>query len=425
MTPGAADPAGRKRIAVIGSGVAGLTAAWLLARRHDVHLFERDRRLGGHTHTHRFVRPHGPVTLDTGFLVHNTRTYPLLLKLFAELGVATQDSDMTFGVSWPAKDFEYSTRDVSGFFATRRLLLSPAHYGLFREIVRFGRVAPRLLDAGDAVADVTLGEFLDRHGFGAYFTERYLYPLASSIWSAALDTIRDFPALTLIRFFHNHGMLYVRDHPTWRVVTGGSDAYIARMTAALPGRVHAGRGVAGVGRGAGGVAVRFDDGGIERFDDAVLACHGDEAFALIDDPSAAEREVLGAFRTSQNDTWLHTDERFLPRRRRARAAWNYHLGGDGRATLTYDLNKLMGLSAPEQFCVTLNPPAPIEASKVLARMAYTHPLYTRDAIAAQARWADVSGVRRLHFCGAYWFYGFHEDGVRSAVRVASCLGVEW
>jgi predicted NAD/FAD-binding protein len=346
--------------------------------------------------------------------------------------VETRDSDMTFGVTWPARDFEYSTRDVNGFFATRRLIATPAHYGLFLEIVRFGRLAPRLLADEREGARITLGEFLDRHRFGDYFTTRYLYPLASSIWSASLYTIRDFPAATLIRFFHNHGMLYVRDHPTWRVVAGGSDAYVARMTAALPGRVHTGRGVAGVRRETSAVAVRFDDGQVERFDEVVLACHGDQAFALIEDPSPTERDVVGAFRTTPNDTWLHTDARFLARRPRARSAWNYHLGGDGRATLTYDLNKLMGLPEPgpasptaEQYCVTLNPPTPIEASKVLARMAYTHPLYTREAIAAQARWADASGARRLHFCGAYWFYGFHEDGVRSAVRVASCLGVEW
>lgn len=414
----------RRRIAVVGSGIAGLGAAWLLSRRHDVTVFEKDSRLGGHTHTHVFERPHGRVTLDTGFLVHNDRTYPLLLRMFAELGVATMDSDMSFGVTWPEHDFEYSTKDVNGFFGNRRLLLSPAHYGLFFEILRFGRIAPQLLDQAGAER-IRLGEFLDANGFGGYFVERFLFPMASSIWSAALDTIRDFPALTLIRFFHNHGMLSVRNHPIWRVVVGGSSAYIPRLTAALGDRIHLNRGPTGVSRTPSSAVLTFGDGRTESFDDVVLACHGDDAYALLQDPTPVEHEVMSAFTTTPNDTWLHTDASFLPRRERARAAWNYQLGTTGGATLTYDINRLQRLNAPETYCVTLNPPRPIEASKVLARMAYTHPLYTREAIAAQSRWADVSGHARVHFCGAYWFYGFHEDGFRSAVRVAESLGVAW
>jgi len=426
----------RRRIAVVGSGIAGLGAAWLLARAHDVTVFERDTRLGGHTHTHLIDRPYGRLALDTGFLVHNARTYPLLIRLFDQLGVATQDSDMTFGVSWPARDFEYSTKSIGGFFATPRLWASPAHYGLVRDILRFGRLAPRLLDERDAER-ITLGDFLDSHKFNDYFTERYLFPLASSIWSASLADIRRFPAVTLIRFFHNHGMLYVRNHPTWRVVVGGSSAYIPKLVASLDGRVRTGLGVSAVRRIWSEsvphteaalpeqVELTFTDATRERFDDVVLACHGDEAYALLADPTPAEREVLSAFTTSRNDTWLHTDDSFLPRRAAARAAWNYHLGEGGAATLTYDVNRLQGLDVPEHFCVTLNPPRPIQASKTLARMAYTHPLYTRDAIAAQPRWAEVSGRARVHYCGAYWFYGFHEDGLRSAVRVAESLGVAW
>jgi len=415
----------RRRVAVVGSGIAGLGAAWLLSRRHDITVFEKDARLGGHTHTHTFDRPHGRVTLDTGFLVHNDRTYPLLLRMFAELGVATKDSDMSFGVSWPERNFEYSTKDVNGFFADRALLLSAAHYGLFFEILRFGRVAPTLLDQPGAER-IRLGEFLDAHNFGGYFVERFLFPMASSIWSASLDTIRDFPALTLIRFFHNHGMLYVRNHPTWRVVVGGSSAYIPKLTAGFADRVQLNRGPVAVRRTPTSVQLEFADGTSESFDDVVLACHGDDAYRLLADPTPIERDVMSAFTTSANDTWLHTDDSFLPKRERARAAWTYQLGGPkGAATLTYDLNRLQGLVTPESYCVTLNPPRPIEASKVLARMAYTHPLYTREAIAAQARWAEVSGHARVHFCGAYWFYGFHEDGFRSAVRVAESLGVTW
>lgn len=413
-----------RRIAVVGSGIAGLGAAWLLSRRHDVTVFERDGRLGGHTHTHVINRPHGTVTLDTGFLVHNNRTYPLLLRMFAELGVATADSDMSFGVTWPERDFEYSTKDVNGFFGNRRLLASPAHYGLFFEILRFGRIAPTLLDQPGA-EQIRLGDFLDAHKFGGYFVERFLFPMASSIWSASLETLRDFPAITLIRFFHNHGMLYVRNHPTWRVVVGGSSAYIPKLTASFADRIHLNRGPVAVRRSATQAVLEFADGTHESFDDVVLACHGDEAFRLLADATPVEREVMSAFKTSANDTWLHVDDSVLPRRERARAAWNYQLGAPGGATLTYDLNRLQGLTAPESYCVTLNPPRTIEASKVLARMAYTHPLYTREAIVAQARWAEVSGHARVHFCGAYWFYGFHEDGFRSAVRVAESLGVAW
>jgi uncharacterized protein len=414
-----------RRIAVVGSGIAGLGAAWLLSRRHQVTLFERDTRLGGHTHTHVFERPHGRVTLDTGFLVHNDRTYPLLLRMFAELGVATIDSDMSFGVTWPERDFEYSTKDPNGFFAHRRLLASPSHYGLFLEILRFGRLAPALLDRPGAER-ITLGEFLDANGFGGYFVERFLFPMASSIWSASLATIRDFPALTLIRFFHNHGMLYVRDHPTWRVVVGGSSAYIPKLTAPFADRIRLNRGPVALRRTSSQAVLYFADRTSESFDEVVLACHGDDACRLLADPTPVEREVMSVFTTTANDTWLHTDTSFLPRRERARAAWNYQLGEtSGGATLTYDLNRLQRLDAPETYCVTLNPSRPIEASKVLARMAYTHPLYTREAIAAQARWADVSGHARVHYCGAYWFYGFHEDGFRSAVRVAESLGVTW
>ena len=332
---------------------------------------------------------------------------------------------MSFGVTWPEQDFEYSTRDIDGFFADRRLLVSPAHYQLFFEILRFGRLAPRLMDQPGAET-ITLGAFLDQHGFRGYFVDRFLFPMAASIWSASLNTIRDFPAVTLIRFFHNHGMLYVRNHPTWRVVVGGSSQYIPKLIVPFADRIHLNRGPVRVHRTDTAAVLTFDDGATASFDDVVLACHGDDAYRLIGDPTPAERAVMSAFQTTRNDTWLHTDESFLPARVRARAAWNYQLGRDAAgATLTYDINRLQRLSAPETYCVTLNPDRPIEASKMLARMAYTHPLYTRDAIAAQARWAEVSGRARLHFCGAYWFYGFHEDGLRSAVRVAEAMGVTW
>lgn len=415
------------RIIVIGSGIAGLSAGWLLSRRHDVVVIEKAERLGGHTHTHTVPdasAPGGQVRLDTGFLVHNNRTYPRLVRLFDELGVERLDSDMSFGVSGRQPDFEYSSRDLNGLFAQRSNLLRPGHYRLLSEILRFNRVAPSLL-AQDGADRLSLGDFLDRHKFHGEFLDRFLFPMASAVWSAALPTLRDFPATTLIRFFHNHGMLSATDNPVWRVVKGGSATYITRLIETSPMQGHTGVVPTRVSRTDVGVRVDLAGQPPMDADEVVFACHGDEILPLLADPSERERAVLSAFTTSVNDTWLHTDETFLPRRRAARASWNVLIGERDEACLTYDLNRLQRLSTQTQYCVTLNPPRPIRPDCVIARMTYTHPLYTRAAVDAQAQWDTISGQRHTHFCGAYWFYGFHEDGLRSAVRVAEALGVTW
>jgi predicted NAD/FAD-binding protein len=415
-----------KRVAVIGAGISGLAAAALLSRRHRVDLFEQDRRLGGHTQTVTIEGPAGAVPLDTGFLVHNDRTYPNLVRLFAELGVATRDSDMSFAVSCRRTGLEYSSRGANGFFAQRRNLMNPAHLSLLREIVRFNRAAPALLSAPDGDRQ-TLGDFLESHRFGEGFTHRYLFPMASAIWSASLDAIRSFPALTLIRFFDNHGLLALNAQPTWKVVTGGSHTYIPGLVAQLSGEVHAGAAIAAVRRHEAGVTIDFRDRPSMAFDDVVFACHGDQVLPLLADPSDRERSVFANFTTTTNAAWLHTDASVLPAQARARASWNYRLDAavDAPPTVTYDLNRLQGLTVREQYCVTLNPNGGIDERRVLRRFVYRHPLYTREAIGAQRQWSDVSGVNRTHFCGAYWFYGFHEDGLNSAVRVARALGVEW
>ena len=415
-----------KTIAIIGAGISGLAAAYLLSRRHRVHLFEREGRLGGHTNTVIIDGPNGHVPLDTGFLVHNDRTYPNLVRLFEQLGVATSHSDMSFAVSCRETGLEYSSRGTNGFFAQRRNLVRPSHLFLLREIVRFNREAPALLDAPDAERQ-TLGDFLESARFGEAFTRRYLFPMASAIWSASLDAIRSFPALTLIRFFHNHGLLSLNAQPTWKVVGGGSQTYIPELIAPVSGGIHTGAAIQAVRRAEDGVTMAFRDRPSMTFDDVVFACHGDQVLSLLADPSDRERDVFANFTTTTNVAWLHTDASVLPAQARARASWNYMLAADGEAapTVTYDLNRLQGLAGSEQYCVTLNPNGCIDERRVLRRFVYRHPLYSRDAISAQRRWREVSGVNRTHYCGAYWAYGFHEDGLNSALRVARALGVEW
>ena len=415
-----------KSIAIIGAGIAGLSAARLLSRRHRVHLFEQERRLGGHTNTVLIEGPKGTVPLDTGFLVHNDRTYPNLVRLFEELGVATRESDMSFAVSCRRSGLEYSSRGVNGFFAQRRNLVSASHLTLLGEIMRFNREAPALLTMPDAERQ-TLGDFLESRRFGEAFTHRYLLPMASAIWSASLDAIRSFPALTLVRFFDNHGLLSLTSQPSWKTVAGGSHTYIPSIIAQVSGEIHVGTAIQAVRRHEASVTIDFRDRPAMTFDDVVFACHGDQVLPLLADPSDREREVFSRFTTTSNVAWLHTDASVLPDRARARASWNYLLAADSGAPpmLTYDLNRLQGLTTSEQYCVTLNPDGQVDERQVLRRFVYRHPLYTREAVGAQRQWGTVSGVNRTHFCGAYWFYGFHEDGLSSAIRVASALGVQW
>ena len=415
-----------KTVAVIGAGISGLAAAHFLSRRYRVDLFEKESRLGGHTNTVVVDEPNGAVALDTGFLVHNDRTYPNLVRLFGELGVATRNSDMSFAVSCRRTGLEYSSRGANGFFAQRRNLMRRSHLSLLREIVRFNREAPALLEAPDA-ARQTMGDFLDSRRFGESFTHQYLFPMASAIWSASLDAIRSFPAFTLIRFFDNHGLLSLTAQPKWKVVAGGSNTYIPRLTAHLSGDLHLGSSIHWVQRGEDGVTLAFRNRPAMRFDEVVFACHGDQVLPLLADPTDRERGVFQRFLTTTNVAWLHTDDSVLPVLPRARASWNYRLSVDADAppTVTYDLNRLHGLTTTGQYCVTLNPDGGIDERRVLRKYLYRHPLYTAAAIRAQGQWGEVSGVNRTHYCGAYWRYGFHEDGLTSALRVARSLGVEW
>ena len=416
------------RIAVIGSGISGLAASYYLSRKHEVSLFEREERIGGHTHTVTVESSNGPLPVDTGFIVHNDRTYPNLIRLLQELGVPRVNSDMSFAVSCRRTGYEYSSRGLRGYFAQRRNVLRPSAYALFGEIKRFNRIAPLCLDRPDA-AKLKVGDLLDEHRFTHFFREFYLFPMASAIWSCAHNAVKEFPAAMLARFFQNHGMLTINGHPQWKTIPGGCSRYIDPITAPYKQRVFSGVQIQGVARDEQGVTLKFADPRPEqRFDQVVFATNCDRVLPLLEKPTDEERDVLGQFKTSRNDVVLHTDDNLLPRLPEARASWNYllHLdsrNGAGPATMTYHMNRLQSLPAQENYCVTLNGNNAIRPEKVLHKLVYHHPIFTLDSMRAQQGWRRISGANRTHFCGAYWFYGFHEDGVNSALRVADSLGV--
>lgn len=412
------------KIAVVGSGIAGLSAAWLLSRRHEVVLFERESRLGGHTHTHRVELGGRDYAVDTGFIVYNPLNYPLFSRLLEELGLASQPTTMGFSVQDARTGLEYNATSLDGLFCQRRNLLSPRFIGMVREILRFYREAPALL-ASDGPGP-TLGEYLRERRHSQLFIEDHIVPMASALWSSPSAEILRFPAKHLLRFMANHQMLEAGTRPAWRVLQGGSSQYIAALQRDWPVAVRLGCGVRTLRREADGV-VLGSDAGEERFGQVVLACHSDQALALLSDPSEAEAQVLGALRYQQNDTVLHTDARLLPRNRKAWAAWNAYVPAEPGAecTVSYCMNLLQSLDAPEPLIVSLNRSKDIDPGRIIARMRYAHPLQDHASVAAQARRAQINGVARTWYAGAYWGYGFHEDGLRSAVEVASALGVAW
>ena len=405
------------RIAVVGAGIAGMSAAYFMSRKHEVWLFEKEPRLGGHTHTHAV----NGLNIDTGFIVYNEATYPNLIRLFAELGVETQVSDMSFSVFDPASGFRYSSNGLGGFFSDRRNLIRPGHYKLGLDILRFNREAGKLLESGE---DITLDDYLKREGFSQAFQDLYLFPMASAIWSTSLGQVKQFPALTLVRFFSNHNLLSVNQHHTWRAVKGGSSSYIKPICQPYQDRTVLGAKIESIGKVSDGIEIHMASGNVQKFDEVVFACRASEALRLLKSPTDKEQEILGSFQTSLNQAWLHTDETLLPKPGLARASWNCILGKDGPAALTYHMNRLQTLPGTTQYCVTLNAGERIDPAKVLKKLEYYHPLYTRAAIAAQGRWPEISGQHGVHYCGAYWFYGFHEDGLNSGMRVARSLGVD-
>lgn len=408
------------RIAIIGSGISGMVAAHHLWHDHEITVFEANDYLGGHTNTVEVRQADRDYAVDTGFIVFNDRTYPNFERLLSELNVSWQPTEMSFSVKCERTGLEYNGSSLNRLFAQRRNLFRPSFLRMLRDVFRFNREAPALLD--DAAARETLGDYVAARGYSKEFVDHYLVPMGAAIWSTDPQRFREFPARTFIRFFSNHGLLTVNDRPQWRVVQGGSARYVERLTHPFRDRIRPGCPVASVRRTPDHVLVQPEDGPMERFDEVVFATHSDQALRLLADPTPAEREILGALRYQRNEVVLHTDARLLPRRR-AWASWNYHVPRDPQegVAVTYHMNILQSLRSPEPFLVTLNRSDRIDPDRILRRLVYDHPVYTLDAIAAQERWAEISGVGRTHFCGAYWGYGFHEDGVKSGLRVCDSL----
>jgi predicted NAD/FAD-binding protein len=411
-------------VAVIGSGIAGLAAAWLLQGRHRVILYEKDDRLGGHSNTVDVRDDAGNrLAIDTGFIVYNEINYPNLVALLRHLGVATQASDMSFAVSLDGGRLEYAGTDLPGLLAQPSNLLRPRFWAMLRDIVRFYRAAPALL-AAPAAAQLSLGRYLAMGGYSQAFADDHLLPMGAAIWSSTVADIRAYPAQSFVRFFTSHGLLRLAGRPAWRTVTGGSRAYVARLAATLEEGVRLACPVRAIHRMNDAVVVEDADGGTARFDHVVIAAHADQALALLADPSAEERQLLGRFRYAQNEAVLHTDAALMPRRRRAWASWNY-IGDAGRREalcVTYWMNWLQRLGTDTDFFLTLNPVRAPRAGSVRATFRYEHPGYDAAAIAAQAQLWSLQGVRRTWYCGAYFGAGFHEDGLQSGLAVAEALG---
>ncbi|MEH6592095.1 MAG: FAD-dependent oxidoreductase [Halioglobus sp.] len=412
------------KIAVIGSGISGLTCAHYLSPHHEVSVFEAGSKIGGHTATVDVQLGTRRYAIDTGFIVFNDWTYPNFIALLDELGVASNDTAMGFSVMDRASGLEYSGTNLNTLFAQRKNLLSWSFITMIRDILRFNKESVADLDAGKIEPEETLGEYLERCSYSEIFSRQYLAAMGSAIWSADSKTILDFPVVFFLHFFKNHGLLSVKNRPQWRVVEGGSREYLKPLCARFSERIHVNSPVANVIRSpVNGVTLNMVDGQHLDFDQVVFATHSDQALALLDQPSRAEREILSAIPYQSNDVVLHTDARLLPKNRKTWSSWNYSLGQDDqRAVVTYNMNILQGIEAPETFCVTLNNTAAINPHKIIGKFKYDHPVFSQEGIVAQARWDEVNGVANSWYCGAYWGNGFHEDGVVSALRVANAIG---
>jgi len=415
---------GRLNIAVIGTGIAGMSAAWLLSQRHNVTVYEQEGRLGGHTNTVEVPGPGGKgiTPVDTGFIVYNDRNYPNLVALFEHLKVPTKASEMSFAVSIDDGALEYGTTTFGQLFAQKRNLINPRFWSMLNDLLRFYREAPSFQETGDTVA--SLGDYLDAGRYGRAFQEDHLLPMAAAIWSTPAGRIRDYPAAAMIRFCDNHGLLKVNNRPQWRTVDGGSREYVQRLTAAYADRVRLGRGAMQVSRSADGITITDASDETIRFDHAVFACHADQALAMLADPSAEERALLGAFQYTRNETILHSDASLMPKSKAIWSSWNYsaHTGKNAAPCVTYWMNRLQSIPEDNPLFVTLNPVKRPRPNSVIRTELYEHPVFDEAAIRAQRKLWTLQGQRNSWFCGAYFGSGFHEDGLQAGLAVAEALG---
>lgn len=403
------------KVAIIGTGIAGNVAAYHLRKRHEITVYEANSYVGGHTNTIDVQTERGPLPVDTGFIVFNDRTYPNFVRLLSEIGAESQQSEMSFSVRADKSSLEYNGSNLNGLFAQRRNLLRPAFIRMIRDILKFNREAPAFLDTGDH--QLSLNEYLRLGQYGVEFVRDYLVPMGAAIWSAEPETMQRMPANFFIRFFQNHGLLSLNDRPTWRVIKGGSREYVSKLIGGHEDRIRLKCAVESISRLTKGVRIHTRGAEPEFFDAVFLACHSDQALRLLADATQAEREILSAIGYQSNEAILHTDKSLMPGRRHAWASWNYHLSDtqNERATLTYHMNRLQGLADKTQYFVTLNSSELIRPETVIRKISYDHPVFTAKAVQAQQRKAEIDGVNRTYFCGAYWRYGFHEDGVVSAL----------
>ena len=403
------------KIAIIGAGISGNTLAWHLYQHHEITLYEAGPYIGGHTHTHQVNAFGKTYNIDTGFIVYNDWTYPNFINMLNLLEVETQSSAMSFSVRDEATGLEYNGTSLNSLFAQRINLVRPSFLMMIKDILRFNKEAPLLLSEEEQ--DIPLGEYLIKHRYGQSFIKRYIIPMGSAIWSADPEQMFKIPAKFFIRFFHNHGMLSVSDRPEWRVIKGGSQAYVEKLTSQFKDRVKLNTAVQKVTRSADGVMIESTNNPPEHFDFVFFACHSDQALAILQDATKDESDILGAIPYQNNEIVLHTDSTLMPKKKLAWAAWNYHVTTEklGLATLTYNMNILQSLNSPEPFLVTLNHTSKIHPEKIIKTIHYKHPVFTPEGIAAQLRHGEISGINRTAYAGAYWRNGFHEDGVVSAL----------
>jgi len=413
------------KIAIIGSGISGLTAAYLLHPHHDVQVLEKNQYIGGHTHTVEVKVGNQTYSIDTGFIVFNDWTYPHFINLMNRFGVAYQDTTMSFSVKSELNGLEYNGNNLNTLFSDRKNLVNPFFLRMIMDILRFNRESVQWLEETQGESALTLGEYLSNNHYSRYFIDHYIVPMGAAIWSAGTRQMMSFPAYFFIRFFKNHGLLSVNNRPQWKVICGGSSNYIPALTSDFKDKIRLYANIETVERRSDQVLIHFRDGQVESFDHVIFACHSDEALALLAAPSAQEQEILDAIPYQENEVLLHTDTRIMPRRKLAWASWNYHLTGTTTddVAVTYYMNLLQGIQSETDFLVTLNYSKAIDPTKILRRFSYSHPIFSNASLKAQARFQEISGVNRTSYCGAYWRNGFHEDGVWSALRVAEQLGI--